>query len=119
MSHTGESNSTFVERIIRAGASHFFAAGENIASGYAGVTAVMDGWMRSSGHRANILGNAYTHIGVAVELNGKTPYWCCVFAKMSINIQSAIEEDHQPLTIHFELPPGLEGLVPDSDIIEG
>ena len=39
-------------------------AGENIAKGYASPQAVVNGWMNSSGHRANILNASYTQIGV-------------------------------------------------------
>ncbi|MFD1712897.1 CAP domain-containing protein [Amnibacterium flavum] len=41
------------------------AWGENVAQGYGSGQAVHDGWMNSSGHRANILGG-YTDIGVAL-----------------------------------------------------
>lgn len=37
-------------------------AGENIAAGY-GYTSVVQGWIDSPGHRANMLGD-YTHIGI-------------------------------------------------------
>ena len=39
-------------------------AAENVAYGY-NVTSVVDAWMNSPGHRANILGD-FTHIGVGV-----------------------------------------------------
>ena len=39
-------------------------AGENLALGYPTALAVVAGWMGSDGHRANILGGAYTQIGV-------------------------------------------------------
>jgi len=39
-------------------------AGENVASGYQDASSVMNGWLNSSGHKANIEGN-YTHIGIA------------------------------------------------------
>ncbi len=39
-------------------------AGENIAAGYSSPTAVMAGWMASSGHRANILSTSFREIGV-------------------------------------------------------
>lgn len=46
-------------------------AGENIAYGYNTPQKVMDAWMNSSGHRANILGANYNHIGIGVyEVNG-------------------------------------------------
>ena len=40
------------------------AVGENVAYGYATGETVMDGWLNSSGHKANIEGD-YTHIGIA------------------------------------------------------
>ena len=40
-------------------------AGENIAKGQRTPQEVMNAWMNSSGHRANILGGNYTKIGVA------------------------------------------------------
>ncbi len=49
------------------------SAGENIAMGYATPEAVMNGWMNSSGHRANILNASYTQIGVGYVADGN--YW--------------------------------------------
>ncbi|MEZ4674253.1 MAG: CAP domain-containing protein [Caldilineaceae bacterium] len=43
--------------------SDYRSMGENIAWGYGSPESVMQGWMNSDGHRANILG-AYTEIGV-------------------------------------------------------
>lgn len=43
-----------------------FAYGENIAYGYSNAASVMNAWMNSSGHRANILSTNYTDIGVGV-----------------------------------------------------
>ena len=40
------------------------SVGENLAQGYPTALAVVAGWMGSDGHRANILGDAYTQIGV-------------------------------------------------------
>ena len=39
-------------------------AGENVAAGYPTAKSVMDGWINSAGHKANIEGN-FTHIGIA------------------------------------------------------
>ncbi|MBO7304856.1 MAG: hypothetical protein J6V09_06510 [Clostridia bacterium] len=52
-------------------------AGENIAKGYKTPTAVVTGWMNSSGHRANILNPTFTHIGVGYVQNGS--YWTQMF----------------------------------------
>jgi hypothetical protein len=47
-------------------------AGENIAHGFSSPTAVHNGWMGSSGHRANILGD-FTDIGIAfITVDGST-----------------------------------------------
>jgi uncharacterized YkwD family protein/spore coat assembly protein SafA len=48
-------------------------AGENIAQGQQTPQEVMNSWMNSSGHRANILKGDFTHIGVGYESNGN--YW--------------------------------------------
>lgn len=48
-------------------------AGENIAMGYRTPEAVMEGWMNSPGHKANILNSAYTEIGVGYVSDGN--YW--------------------------------------------
>ncbi|MFJ7970267.1 CAP domain-containing protein [Psychrobacillus sp. NPDC096389] len=49
------------------------SAGENIAMGQHGATEVMDAWMKSPGHKANILNPSYTHIGVGLSDSGN--YW--------------------------------------------
>ncbi|MBF8982871.1 SafA/ExsA family spore coat assembly protein [Lutibacter sp. B2] len=57
-------------------------AGENIAKGQKTPQQVMNGWMNSSGHRANILSKNFTEIGVGytVDQNGTT-YWTQMFIK--------------------------------------
>ncbi|KGP91034.1 sporulation protein [Pontibacillus chungwhensis BH030062] len=45
-------------------------AGENIAKGQQTPQEVVDAWMNSEGHRANILNENYTHIGVGFVENG-------------------------------------------------
>ena len=52
-------------------------AGENIAKGYASPQAVVNGWMNSSGHQANILNASYTQIGVGYVSGGN--YWTQLF----------------------------------------
>jgi uncharacterized protein YkwD len=82
MSHTGSDGSDFVERARRAGYTN--PIGENVAMGYATPTAVMDGWMNSSGHRANILNcNAKAMgVGVATGADGRL-YWTQVFGSVA------------------------------------
>ncbi len=55
----------------------YCTAGENIARGYSTPKAVVDGWMNSSGHRANILNSSFTHIGVGYVAEGR--YWTQMF----------------------------------------
>jgi uncharacterized protein YkwD len=58
--------------------------GENIAAGYNTVASVMDGWMNSPGHRANILGTGYAVMGVGVGITaGGTYYWTVDFGAVA------------------------------------
>lgn len=51
-------------------------AGENIGGGQQTAQDVMDAWMNSSGHRANILGKNYTELGVGYVTGGSyRTYW--------------------------------------------
>ena len=52
--------------------------GENIAYGYASPEDVMNGWMNSAGHRANILNDGYKKLGVGYYYSSKK-YWGQMF----------------------------------------
>ncbi|WP_031516427.1 CAP domain-containing protein [Desulfofalx alkaliphila] len=58
---------------------NYTRAGENIAMGYRTPESVMEGWMNSPGHRANILNPHFTEIGVGFAGNGN--YWVQLFAR--------------------------------------
>ena len=75
-SHTSPTYGTPFQMIKAFGIS-YRTAGENIAYGYATPQAVVDGWMNSSGHRANILNASYTQIGVGYVAQGN--YWTQMF----------------------------------------
>ncbi|MEH1014489.1 CAP domain-containing protein [Micromonospora sp. CPCC 206060] len=77
MSHTGSDGSDFVQRAKRAG--YQYPIGENVAMGYETAAAVMEGWMNSPGHRANILNCDAKAIGVGVATGGGRLYWTQVF----------------------------------------
>ena len=64
-------------QMIRDFGLSFRTAGENIARGYATPQAVVNGWMNSSGHRANILNSSYNQIGVGYVAQGN--YWTQMF----------------------------------------
>ena len=54
----------------------YTAAGENIAMGQPTAASVMNGWMNSPGHRANILSKDFTEIGVGLAKNASgSIYW--------------------------------------------
>jgi uncharacterized protein YkwD len=58
------------------------AVGENIAMGQNSSGEVVNTWMNSSGHRANILNPGYTRIGVAAYTTPEgTIYWCQQFLR--------------------------------------
>lgn len=48
---------------------------ENIAAGYATARAVVQGWMNSPGHRANILDCSLKAVGIGVEYGQGGPWW--------------------------------------------
>ncbi|MBP3654229.1 MAG: SafA/ExsA family spore coat assembly protein [Oscillospiraceae bacterium] len=64
-------------QMIKAFGLTYRTAGENIAYGQRTPQAVVNGWMDSSGHRANILNASYTQIGVGYAANGH--YWTQMF----------------------------------------
>ncbi len=78
-SHTSPTYGSAFDMMKAHGIS-YKTAGENIAKGQPTAQAAMNGWMNSSGHRANILGSKYSEIGVGVAENGKgTIYWVQLF----------------------------------------
>ncbi|WP_372636466.1 CAP domain-containing protein [Cohnella sp.] len=51
------------------------SAGENIAKGQPSPQQVVQAWMNSPGHRANIMNASYTHMGVGYVANNGQPCW--------------------------------------------
>jgi uncharacterized protein YkwD len=76
MSHTGSDGSTFTQRIDRQGYA-WAAAGENVASGYGTPEAVVDGWLGSDGHCANLMHGGFADLGAGEA--GR--FWALVFAR--------------------------------------
>ena len=68
-------SSVLTDRGIR-----YMSAGENIAWGQRSAQEVMDGWMNSEGHRANILNAGFTKLGVGhtTDAAGRQ-YWSQLF----------------------------------------
>jgi uncharacterized protein YkwD len=74
--HEGGPDGTPTSRVKAAGIKFNFC-GENVARGQTSPSQVMTAWMKSPGHRANILNSRYTHIGVGLAMPGY--YWTQVF----------------------------------------
>lgn len=78
-SHTRPDGSSCFTILEEFGIS-YRAAGENIAMGQRTPEGVMDGWMNSSGHRANILNGTFTSIGVGYYVDGAgAAHWVQIF----------------------------------------
>jgi uncharacterized protein YkwD len=74
-SHTTPEGVTFSMRITNAG-YRWSLVGENIARGQRTPAAVMQAWMTSPGHRANILNCRFRHLGVGLAYDPRrVPYW--------------------------------------------
>ncbi|MGZ8259752.1 MAG: CAP domain-containing protein [Caldimonas sp.] len=63
-SHTSADGRTLAERVNAAGYA-WSSLGENIAAGYPTANAVMDGWIASPGHCANLMNTGFAEVGVA------------------------------------------------------
>lgn len=66
--HTSPTYGSVTNMINKWGIS-WRANGENIAKGQRTPQEVMNSWMNSSGHRANILNPNFTHIGIGIAKN--------------------------------------------------
>lgn len=81
LSHTGNQGSSPFDRMASLGYK-FTHAGENIAQGQVSIDEVMNDWMNSPGHRANILNKQFTEIGYGYSRTGN--YWCVNFGRPSM-----------------------------------
>jgi uncharacterized protein YkwD len=77
-SHTSPDGHSMSDRANRAGLLRLCAMGENIAQSQRDVPSVMAGWMRSAGHRRNILDPYFTLVGFG---RAAGPNWVQVFAR--------------------------------------
>ncbi|MFG2042398.1 CAP domain-containing protein [Dactylosporangium sp. NPDC048998] len=73
-SHDTPEGVSFATRITNEG-YRWSNAAENIAKGQRTPEDVMNAWMNSSGHRANILNCKLKDLGVGLAYQGKTPIW--------------------------------------------
>ena len=94
-SHTGANGSSVGARVQDTG-YQYSTVGENIAAGQTTAEEVVQGWMNSPGHRANILNANYTEIGLGYEYLANDTgsvnynhYWTQVFGTPSGNNSNA------------------------------
>lgn len=85
--HTDRDGLSPFQRISATG-YRWSIAGENIAAGYSSAAAVVQGWINSPGHRANILNPNYTEIGLGYYYLADDPgtqtwnhYWSQTFGR--------------------------------------
>ena len=72
-SHTSQDGRSFSQRISATGYS-WRTVGENIAAGYATPESVVDGWLKSPGHCANIMNPAFREIGIGYAYGAGSTY---------------------------------------------
>jgi len=78
-SHTRPNGSSFATALKEQGVS-YRRSGENIAWGQRSPEEVVNAWMNSAGHRANIMNRNFTKIGVGYYQNANgTKYWSQLF----------------------------------------
>lgn len=78
-SHTRPDGTNFGTVLEYYGVQFSFAA-ENIARGHTSPEMVMEGWLRSDGHRANIMSEKYTSIGIGISIDSKGRlFWTQIF----------------------------------------
>ncbi len=80
-SHTRPNGTSFATALKEQNVS-YKSAGENIAWGQKTPKEVVNAWMNSPGHRANIMNAGFTTIGVGYYENARgTDYWCQLFTR--------------------------------------
>lgn len=81
-SHTGSDGLSVSDRATNAG-YNWRTVGENIAAGYPNVDSVMQGWLDSPGHCANIMRPGYEDLGAALLIPDSSAdystYWTADF----------------------------------------
>lgn len=78
LGHKGAGGSQPGDRATAAGYS-WTRIGENVAHGYRSPEAVVEAWMFSTAHKANITNCAYTHLGVGVAAGAEGIFWTQLF----------------------------------------
>ncbi len=84
---------------------------ENIAMGYTSPAAAVEGWMNSSGHRANIMNRDLRYLSTGMRDNG-TKYWVQLFATNSGSEATGVVFDKASNSFIFTLANGSKAYAP-------
>ncbi len=93
--HTSPDGTDPGDRITAAG-YRWSTYGENIARGQRTPASVMDSWMNSAGHRANILNCDYKELGVGIHNASGGPWWTQAFGHGGLDRRGAGAARPQP-----------------------
>lgn len=83
LDHRGRDGSTPAQRVERAG-YRWRSVGENVAAGQVTPRDVVEDWLRSPGHCANLMSPSFTGMGVAYGVNmnaAAVVYWAQAFGR--------------------------------------
>lgn len=73
-----------IKRVEEYSGEEWTSFAENIAYGHETAESVVSDWMRSSGHKKNILNKNTTHLGVGVAKDRYgIKYWCVIFGGLN------------------------------------
>ena len=97
-SHT-RPNGTSCFTVLKEFDISYFSAAENIAYGQRTPEIVMNAWMNSSGHRANILSKNVEYIGVGVVYSNGIYYWTQLFASSDSISDAYLPEENNKIPI--------------------
>lgn len=112
-------------RIEAAGYTGWSTWGENIAAGQTTPEAVFQGWMRSSGHRANILNPNFTHMGLGYHSQNNdtgrvnySHYWTQVFGA-GANPGNYVAQTNGQTSLLANSPPSTNTATAGNDLLKG
>ena len=80
------------------------ASAENIAAGSSTAAGVMDQWMNSEGHKANILDGRWNSIGVGCFVHNGVTYWVQLFGSANASAPASMAD--QNVLAKVEVYPG-------------
>lgn len=97
---------TFVERVNAASGIILSGGGENIAQGQTTPGAVVESWIASPPHKANILAKEWTHVGFGrCSSDTGVVFWCAVFADFSLETGKCILKMQAGISDKLEASP--------------